>query len=224
MIAGRVRLRERIIVVTAVSLLCALLVACGDADQETSKRIAAARIIYSPNGEPLSGGPLGHPTCEEALARWFDRLDPDRRGTIDLDQYLADARRQFTAMDLDKQGAITAVELTRYRAPYNLASMPETAASATESPSPAPRFGPGGHRPGQSATGPRASASGDPRGRSSDDEPDPVMAADVTLQFKVTLPDFLAYSDRKFVELNAKRDGRLAKTEVLAQCQSDRSR
>jgi len=221
--AEHITLRERIITVTAVSVLSALLVACGGADKETAQRIAAARVIYSPNGEPLSGGPLGHPSCEDALARWFDRLDTDRTGTIDLDQYLADAQRQFTAMDLDKQGAITADELARYRAPYESASMPETSASAPESTNRAPRSGQGAHRPGQSSAGPRASASGDPRGRSSDDEPDPVMAADVHLQFKVTLPDFLAYADRKFVELNAKRDGRLAKIDALALCQSDRN-
>jgi hypothetical protein len=214
----------RIIAVTAVTLFSALLLACGGADKETLAAIAAARLIYSPNGEPLTGGPLGHPSCEEALARWFDRLDVDRRGTIDRDQYLADARRQFTAMDLDKQGAITADQLSRYRAPYDSVSRSETAAGASESSSRAPRSGQGAHRPGQSNTGPRASAAGGPRGHSLDEEPDPVMAADVHLQFKVTLPDFVAYADGKFVELNGKHDGRLAKTEVLAQCQSNRNR
>ena len=224
MTAGASRSERRVIALTAVSLLSALLLACGGADKETSAAIAAARLIYSPNGEPLTGGPLGHPSCEEALARWFDRLDVDRRGTIDRDQYLADARRQFTAMDLDKQGAITAGELSRYRAPYESASRAETAASAPESAGRAPRSGQGAQRPGQSNLGPRASVSGGPRGHSPDEEPDPVMAADVHLQFRVTLPDFLAYADRKFVELNGKRDGRLAKTEVLALCQSNRNR
>jgi hypothetical protein len=214
----------RIIAVTAVTLFSALLLACGGADKETLAAKAAARLIYSPNGEPLTGGPLGHPSCEEVLARWFDRLDVDRRGTIDRDQYLADARRQFTAMDLDKQGAITADELSRYRAPYDSVSRSETAATATESSSRAPRPGQGGHRQGQSNTGPRASVPGGPRGHSPDEEPDPVMAADVHLQFKVTLPDFVAYADGKFVELNGKHDGRLAKTEVLALCQTSRNR
>jgi hypothetical protein len=214
----------RIMAVTAASVLSALLVACGGADKETSLGSAAARVIYSPNGEPLSGGPLGHPSCEEALTRWFDRLDLDRKGTIDRDQYLADARRQFTAMDLDKQGAITADELSRYRAPYDSVSRSETAATATESSSRAPRPGQGAHRQGQSNTGPRASVPGGPRGHSPDEEPDPVMAADVHLQFKVTLPDFVAYADGKFVELNGKHDGRLTKTEVLALCQTSRNR
>jgi hypothetical protein len=214
----------RVIALTAASLVTTLLLACGGADKETSAAIAAARIIYSPNGEPLTGGPLGHPSCEEVLARRFDRLDVDRKGTIDRDQYLADARRQFTAMDLDKQGAITADELSRYRAPYDSASRSETAAGASESSSRAPRSGQGARRPGQSNTAPRASASGGPRGHSLDEEPDPVMAADVHLQFKVTLPDFVAYADGKFVELNGKHDGRLAKTEVLALCQTDRNR
>ena len=212
----------RITVVKTLIALSIVLSACGGSRKDPG--IAAARLVYSPNGEPLSGGPLGHPSCEEALAGWFDRLDTDRRGAIDLDRYFADARRQFSAMDLDRQGAVTADVLTRYRAPYDSDARPETAASATESSNRAPRSGEGGRRQDQSGTGPRAAASGDDRGRSADEEPDPVMAADVQLQFKVTLSDFIAYEQRRFAELNAKHDGRLAKAEVLALCPGNRRR
>jgi hypothetical protein len=212
----------RITAVTTLIALSVLLAACGGSHKDPG--IAAARLIYSPNGEPLSGGLLGHPSCAEALAGWFDRLDTDRRGAIDLDRYLADARGQFAAMDLDKQGAVTADVLTRYRAPYNSDARPETAASATESSNRVPRSGEGAHRQGQSGTGSRAAASGNDRGHSSDEEPDPVMAADVQLQFKVTLSDFIAYEQRRFAELNAKHDGRLAKAEVLALCPGNRRR
>ena len=223
MTAAGVKLRTLIIALTAVTVLSTLLSACSGAHKKTSQGIAATRLVYSPNGEPLSGGPLGHLSCEAALAGWFQRLDSDRRGTINIDQYLSDARRQFAAMDLDKQGAITADQLTRYRAPYVSLSKPETAASADGSIQP-PGFGQGAHRQAQPNTAPHAPAAGNPGGHSPDEEPDPVMAADVHLQFKVTLADFLAYADRKFVELNAKHDGRLAKTEVLVLCLRDRNR
>ena len=74
--------------------------------------------LYSPNGEPLSGGPLGNPSCQDALGRWFDRLDSSHAGTIDLAAFLADAKRQFAAMDLNRDGEITPDELARYRVAY----------------------------------------------------------------------------------------------------------
>jgi hypothetical protein len=74
--------------------------------------------LYSPNGEPLSGGSLGHPSCQEALGGWFDRVDAEKAGTIDLAAFLADASRQFAAMDIDHNGQITPDELARYRVTY----------------------------------------------------------------------------------------------------------
>jgi hypothetical protein len=74
--------------------------------------------LYSPNGEPLSGGPLGHPSCQDALGRWFDHLDTSHTGAIDLAAFLADARHQFAAMDLNHDGQITPDELARYRVAY----------------------------------------------------------------------------------------------------------
>jgi hypothetical protein len=79
---------------------------------------AAARLIFSPNGEPLSGGPLGHPACGEAMDRWFDRVDANHDGWIDRDEFLADARAQFARMDLDHDGNITSDELATFRAPF----------------------------------------------------------------------------------------------------------
>lgn len=195
-------------------LLSVLLVGCGSRDRDSSRREATEQPLYSPNGEPLSGGPLGHPPCEQAIPGWFDRLDGDRKGAIDLDQYLTDARRQFAAMDLNKDGLITAEVLARYRAPYEPASRADQAVTGPRSPENASRAAPGQHR--------QARTSGDDRGRFAEDEPDPVMAADVTLQFKVTLADFVDYERRRFVELNSKHDGRLTRAEVLAVCQGDR--
>lgn len=83
-----------------------------------ARRDAEAMVIYSPLGEPLSGGPLGHPACSVALGKWLDRIDLNHDGVITLDEYLADAKRQFHIMDLDGTGEITASELAQYRAPY----------------------------------------------------------------------------------------------------------
>jgi hypothetical protein len=97
-------------------LAVALLAACSS----HSRRDAAAMVIYSPLGEPLSGGPLGHPACKDAVSHWLDRTDTNHDGFISLDEYLADARRQFRVMDLDGTGELTASELAQYRAPYGI--------------------------------------------------------------------------------------------------------
>jgi hypothetical protein len=175
-----------------VLLLAAILSACGH-DSSRNRYYT----LYSPNGEPLSGGPLGRPSCKEAMSGWFDRVDADHDGSIDLGEYLADARRQFAAMDLDKDGFITPAELTAYRAPYAVLPTAEERA----------RFG---------ETGRSRSDSGDPR----DDRVDPVMIADVNLRNQVSLADFLTYANRRFAELNVKHDGLLRREEIFATCKS----
>ncbi|MBV8652135.1 MAG: hypothetical protein JO255_11755 [Alphaproteobacteria bacterium] len=153
--------------------------------------------LYSPNGEPLSGGPLGKPSCKDALGGWYDRVAASHGGTIDLETYLADTRRQFAAMDLDHDGLLNPAVLAQYRAPYALRPEP-------------------GARPGD----PRSRRPED--AGLAGDRADPVMIADVTLRNQVSLDDFLAYQRRKFAELNTHHDGVLRREEVLAICEASR--
>ena len=128
--------------------------------------------VISPNSEPLSGGILGRPDCDEALAKWFDRIDTNHDGVIDGAEFLADARAQFARMDLDHDGFITADELTTYRMPY---------------------LGSGDAKPG--AKRQRISQA------AAEGLEDPVMAADANLDFQVSLPEFLAQAETKFAKL-----------------------
>ncbi len=75
-------------------------------------------LVYSPNAEPLTGGPLGRASCTEAEGRWFDRLAGGPQGRLSRDRFLADARAQFARMDLNHDGMLTSAVLARYRAPY----------------------------------------------------------------------------------------------------------
>jgi len=75
-------------------------------------------LLFSPNGEPITGGPLGQRPCAEAMGDWFDRLDSQHRDAISREAFLADARAQFAKMDLDHDGWITPAELSIYREPY----------------------------------------------------------------------------------------------------------
>ena len=197
--------------------------------------------LYSPNGEPLSGGRLDHPNCQEALAGWFDRVAANHAGTIDLAVFLADASRQFAAMDIDHDGQLTSDELTRYRAAYMDESRMAEAAPDDDTLRPdqsAPRQGEGkgsarggGGPGGRGGNGPRGLpgeqygvSRGDKGGAghsprdTARDRPDPVMIADVTLHGRVSLAEFLAYERQNFAELDVNRDGRLSKDELTRSC------
>lgn len=160
---------------------------------ESDKDATAYRMIYTPNGEPLLGGPLGRPSCEQAIGAWFDRIDSNHDGHVTKDEFLADARRQFDVMDLDHDGTITPAELDKYRAPYIALPPPST----------------NGRAPRQ-------------RAQSYSSGPDPVMAADTRLRFVVTQQDFLMHAEREFVRLDRNRNGTLERDEVLKMCDTER--
>jgi EF hand len=175
-----------------VALAALALASCGMFGDE--QKPVRASPLYSPNGEPLSGGSLGEPTCEAALGKWFDHVAAGS-GAIDENAFLADAGRQFTAMDLDKSGALTPSELARYRAPY---------------------LNPNAHaRDYREEQRERDQGRGPPP---QEDVEDPVMVADTELRNRVTRDQFLAYAQRNFAALDANRDGRLERPEVLAAC------
>lgn len=127
MIIRRMSLRETLGAAFAVGVLVTL-AACagrpgpdergGSGGRHDRMGTMAQPIIYSPNGEPLSGGALGAPSCRPALEYWLDRADADHDGRLSREEFLADARAQFVRMDLDGQGSLTADALERYREPY----------------------------------------------------------------------------------------------------------
>jgi hypothetical protein len=161
-------------------------------------REAKTGPLYSPNGEPLSGGPLGEIKCADAMRSWFARVDTDHDGTIDAAEFLADARRQFAAMDLERTGVLTPSVLAQYRAPY----LPEGAREEPQTED---------ERQRESELGP-------PVGK---DRADPVMIADVSLRNRVTLDDFLASARRTFAALDRSKNGRLSSDEALASCKPE---
>lgn len=176
----------------SAALILLALGGCGTFDRMMNPPppMAPARL-FSPNGEPLSGGPLGHPACRDAMSRWFDRVDTNHDGFIDRAEFRADAERQFKAMDLDHDGEITPDELARYRAPFEV----DTARrQAEESPERGGRI------------------------LRTTEQPDPVMLADVQLRNRVNLAEFMAYADRNFADLDTKHAGRLDKPEILGVC------
>lgn len=200
----------------ALVLLLPMLAACGTHHGHDAQS-GGGGPLYSPNGEPLSGGSLGHPSCEVALSGWFDRIDVEADGKIDVAAFLADARRQFLTMDLDHDGVVTPAELAEYREK----SGSESRTAATTAPD--EEVGNTDQDPRNGGGRARRRRSGESGGDSSLrdlglDHPDPVMLADVDLRNRVSLADFLAYETRNFVTLDTNHDGRLSKDEVTRSC------
>ena len=177
--------RMRVVVgAIALPMLALILVSCVFHHHTDQKDL----LIYSPNGEALTGGPLGHPACAVAVARWLDQIDVHHDGYITLDEYLADANRQFRVMDLDRTGVLTPEELARYRTPFG--------------------GGISGHSGDDRADG----------NVGTDDRPDPVMAADSQAKFEVSLPEFIDYERQYFLALDGGQSGRVARDVFLQLC------
>jgi len=163
------------------------------------------RRLFSPSGEPLNGGVLGLPSCEEAMSKWFDRIDAEHRGGIGEAAFLEDARRQFRVMDQNHDGVVTPAELASYRAPFAI---------------PRKRQQGGAETTNMNLSMPATlSHRNDPELLA--DFSDPVMVADRHFRNVVSEADFLAYEHDNFVELNTARNGRLSRKEVLHGCEAE---
>ena len=151
-------------------------------------------MIYSPNAEPLNGGPLGTPTCKEALSHWFDRLDTNHTNAVSREAFLADAQNQFRRMDLDNNGYLLSEELERFRLPYRQQASAESYS--------AERSDQHKHKSEMSRS----------------DLPDPVMSADTNNDFRVTLDEFMGQASSKFSALDTDHNGAINHDEALQQC------
>jgi hypothetical protein len=174
--------------------------------------------VLSPNGEALSGGPLGRVNCRDAMARWFDRVDSDHDGKVTPGEFVADAQSQFAVMDLDRDGMVTPAELAAYRAPYMPSQPAERLARAEERPRPAGDGRPGGN---QRAVRPGGAQRNTSLPDADADHPDPVMAADVRLRNEIGLEDFIAYAKRHFAALDIRHRGALSREDAQQSCGSD---
>ncbi len=153
---------------------------------------ATPALLFSPNGEPLSGGV----PCGDAMSQWFGRVDGNHDDRIDRTEFLADARVQFERMDLDHNGFVTADELTAFRIPFlNKSRSDDDVAEA-----------------------PRHRSRGEEDGVRPASGTDPVMSADTNLDFKVSLDEFLKQAASIFDHLDTDHDGALSPAEVHGFC------
>jgi hypothetical protein len=202
------RFLTTLIVVTSGAALSA----CSFMPGKKHENHGPPQIIYSPAGDPLNGGPLGRPTCPEAMKSWFMRADANHDNVVTIDEFLADAKTQFQRMDIDKNGYLVSEELERFRMAYRdePANDKPAAADGNEQSS-------GGEHHGKRHGGDGENASG--RGGNTGSVIDPVMSADVNLDYKVSPDEFISYERKSFKSLNAANDGKLTLAEVAkSQC------
>jgi hypothetical protein len=182
----------------------------------------SVRILYSPNGEPLNGGPLGRPACQDAMNHWFDRVNVSHTGAISRDEFLADARQQFQRMDIDKNGYLVPEELDRFRRPYRQSSGADVSVTATDDdqasqPTPS-SYGAHRHRRGSMGGGANAGNGAGASGQDNGAVVDPVMSADTNLDNRVTLSEFMFYAQKTFPALDSDHNGSLSSSEIQNLC------
>lgn len=187
-----------------------------------------ATLFISPFGEPFVGE-LGQPWPS---ADWLLGADEDLDGAVTFDEFVADGNRWFRQLDLDGDRRLDQIELAAYERGLRL-----VAAQDRSGPGP----GGGGRRApsgGQGAGPPRALAEpqerpggaggppgggGRPRGARGPQGygtiadagffnlPQPVKAADVNVDQRVTAEEWAAATERWFIALDTDRDGRLTR-------------
>ncbi|PWR25175.1 hypothetical protein [Zavarzinia aquatilis] len=169
-------------------------------------------------GRPLSDG--GQADCPALLGAWLSTADADRDGSLSLAEALADADRLLAEIDTNRDGFATPIEIEAWRERV----APDAYADRRL------KRQPGGSQDDAAPTG------GKHRGGSPEDEggraagrldsglrgqPDPIMAADTGLDFRVDKGELEARVKSRFDRLDTDRGGSLSAEELFGFCPSE---
>jgi Ca2+-binding EF-hand superfamily protein len=194
----------------ALILLASVASLCGSA------AAAKSSVYISLMGEPFRI----NAACEDTFDQWFGLADRDGDGGISRVELRGDAEAFFTALDTNADKVIDADEMAAYErdAPGRTRAAGGIAAPASSS-RPTPKSSapveegqvaivtsnaPSATRvhPGQS---PKVNAA---------NVPQPVAMADLNLDRRVTLEEFLKTAGKRFVNYDVDQDGRLTRKEL----------
>jgi hypothetical protein len=169
-------------------------------------------LFISPCGEPFEAG-KNEPY---PIVKWFNQADANHDGKLDIDEMRNDAARFFKVLDQNNDGVIDGPEVNFYE--YRL--VPEILAPPTGA------LETGIVRVSLQTPGDIAPVSPESPGENDFHkeelntqqgavfyslfrEPEPVRSADRNFDYRISLPEFLAHSDRHFKALDVDNRGYL---------------
>lgn len=180
-------------------------------------RPAPRALFVSPFGEVFVGAPGG----AWPVADWFRGADSNRDEALAYEEFAADGRRWFDHLDTDRDGRLGQAELWAYEASLREIGggmAPGGPGGGAGGPGPRPNGATLGLAPPQTAGGSNIRRRAGPRGPQGYglvaeagffNLPQPVKAADVNVDQRVTADEWSAATQRGFLALDTDRDGRL---------------
>lgn len=185
------------------------------------------RMFISPSGEPFRPTPDGG----EPFDAWFARVDARHDGKIDRAEFRADAMAFFKVLDANGDGVIDGFEINAYEHKIVPELIAETELRAFGPPPGEDgdqgggrrhgggrgRGGPDGGADGGGRGGPEGGGPRGPRGHTAlINEPEPVTAADLDVDGRVSLAEWMKTADRRFDQLDDKHLGYLTRDALFA--------
>ena len=207
------------------AMLAATLLTVFPAAQPASAQAARGSVYLSIMGEPVAA-----PAGQSPLAAWFAKADADRNGAVSVAELTADSERFFKTLDVDADGRIGGLEMTRYEeevAPVSLraaaGARPVSYAKQEVSPGSSRNDGvaedsrqSSSRTPGQTNNPLSSLGAGRTSRAGSASIPQPVAMTDVDLSGSVTPEEFARAAARRLAAADSNKNGQLELGELTA--------
>lgn len=171
-------------------------------------------LFVSPFGEVFRAAPGG----DWPVGNWFRGADANLDGALTYEEFAADGGRWFDRLDTDRDGRLGQAELWAYEASLREPGGGMGPGGGARAAGPRPSGAALGLAPPQTGGGSNIRRRGGPRGPQGYgivaeagffNLPQPVKAADVNVDQRVTADEWTAATQRWFLALDTDRDGRL---------------